>query len=84
MMVSVPSGATSASFACQSVSVAVDAATRCSAIGPTSLLRFASAAVRKLRPCGPSSRWSVGTYGEAATVPYWLNAMVSPAAGSLT
>ena len=84
MIDSLPSGATSASFACQSVSVAVDAATRCSASGPTSGQRLLSAGVRNVRPCGPSSRWSVGTYGLAATVPYWSKAMLKPAAGLVT
>ncbi len=84
MIDSLPSGATSASFACQSVSVAVDAATRCRASGPTSVSGSSSAGVRNVSPCGPSSRWSVGTYGLAATVPYLLNAMLKPAAGLVT
>ena len=46
--------------------------------------RCSSAGVRNVRPCGPSSRWSVGTYGVAATVPYWLNARLNPAAGLVT
>src|SRR3954454_6140117 len=83
MIDSLPSGATSASLAYQSVSVAVEDATRCSAIGPARSRGAVGGAVRRVRPGGPASRWSVGTYGLAATVPYWLKAMLKPAAGSL-
>ena len=85
MIDSLPSGATSASFAYQSVSVAVDAATRCSAIGPASVERPVErgrAERQPLRPLEPL----VGRArtGVAATVPYWSNAMLKPAAGLVT
>src|SRR3954454_18234955 len=80
---SLPSGATSASFAYQSVSEALDDATRCSAIGPAVTRGLLSTGPRDVRPWGPSSRWSSGTYGVAATVPYLSNAMLKPAAGSV-
>src|SRR5579884_861992 len=82
-MLSVPSGATSESLANQSVFVAVEAATRRRAIGPASVSDRLSGPVRQVRPWPDSRRWSVGTYGVAATVPCWSRVIENPAAGSV-
>ena len=76
MIVSHPSGATSASLACQSVSGAEDAATRCRAIGPVSVIGVLEHAGAEGEPVRALEPLVGGTYGEPATVPYWLNAML--------
>ena len=83
MIDSLPSGATSESFANQSVSLAVDALTRCSKLSPASVSGAPSAGVRQVTPDSSSARWSSGMYGLAATVPYWSKLMLRPAAGSV-